>query len=129
MSYETIDPNKTGVLFFTYVGLISETKTKAVTRNRFDQILEWCGTDFDGCIIFDECHKAKSFYSTSGQTSKTGFAVTELQKQLPNARIVYSSATGASELKDMAYMLRLGLWGNGCLFESFEEFKSSIETR
>ena len=28
-------------------------------------------------------------------------------------QVLYSSATGASELKNMAYMSRLGLWGHG----------------
>lgn len=92
-------------------------------------MLNWCGSDFDGCIIFDECHKAKNLYSESGQILKTGTTVDELQRMLPNAWIVYSSATGASELKDMAYMTRLGLWGKDTVFEDFETFKSSIEKR
>jgi len=38
-------------------------------NTRLDQIVAWCGgATFDGCIIFDECHRAKncvrlSFYS------------------------------------------------------------------
>lgn len=34
-----------------------------------------------------------------------------LQEQLPDAKIVYSSATGASEPRNLAYMSRLGLFG------------------
>ena len=31
-------------------------------RSRLDQLIAWCGGDkFDGCLIFDECHKAKHF--------------------------------------------------------------------
>lgn len=37
----------------------------------------------------------------------------ELQRRLPNARIVYASATGASEVANLAYAERLGLWGRG----------------
>ena len=24
---------------------------------RLDQLVEWCGPDFDGLVVFDECHK------------------------------------------------------------------------
>ncbi len=34
-----------------------------------------------------------------------------LQEQLTDAKILYSSATGASEPKNLAYMTRLGLFG------------------
>lgn len=130
LPYVTIDSHKIGVIFCTYAGLISDTKVKSATfKTRFEQMLNWCGSDFDGCIIFDECHKAKNLYSESGQILKTGTTVDELQRMLPNAWIVYSSATGASELKDMAYMTRLGLWGKDTVFEDFETFKSSIEKR
>lgn len=27
---------------------------------RIDQLIKWCGEDFDGCILFDEC-KSKAF--------------------------------------------------------------------
>ena len=40
--------------------------------------------------------------------SKTAESISELQKRLPNARIVYSSATGGSDEKEMGYMERLG---------------------
>ena len=56
-------------------------------------------------------------------------AVLELQEKLPNARIVYASATGASEPKNMAYMVRLGLWGPGTPFSDFNDFIQSIEGR
>ena len=43
-------------------------------------------------IVFDECHKAKNLWTGSssggGKPTKTGLTVMELQKQLPNARIV-----------------------------------------
>lgn len=46
----------------------------------------------------------------------------ELQQKLPNSRVVYSSATGATEPKNMAYMTRLGLWGKGTPFADFNAF-------
>ena len=52
----------------------------------------------------------------------SGMSVLELQQKLPNARVVYSSATGATEPKNMAYMTRLGLWGKGTTFNDFNDF-------
>ena len=46
-------------------------------------------------IVFDECHKAKNLCPVgSSKPTKTGSTVLELQRRLPNARIVYASATG-----------------------------------
>lgn len=36
---------------------------------------------------------------------------------------------GASEPQHMAYMVRLGLWGNGTEFENFPKFQDFIEQR
>jgi len=44
------------------------------------------------------------------------------QDRLPEARVVYCSATGASEPRNMGYMVRLGLWGDGTSFLDFREF-------
>ena len=43
-----------GVLFVTYSNLIAKNHRH---ETRLDEILEWCGSDFEGLIIFDECHK------------------------------------------------------------------------
>jgi hypothetical protein len=47
-------------------------------------------------------------------------AVIELQALLPMARVLYCSATGVSEVGNMAYMARMGLWGPSTSFQSFE---------
>lgn len=44
------------------------------------------------------------------------------QARLPEARVVYCSATGASEPRNMGYMVRLGLWGPGTSFIDFRDF-------
>ena len=81
-------------------------------------------------IVFDECHKAKNLVpSGASKPSKTGMTVLQLQKKLPKARIVYCSATGASEPKNMAYMSRLGIWGKGTQFDSFQTFIKAVEKR
>ncbi|XP_072294577.1 si:ch73-63e15.2 isoform X2 [Eucyclogobius newberryi] len=113
-----------GVLFATYSALIGESQAGGQHRTRIKQILDWCKPDFDGVIIFDECHKAKNATST-----KMGKAVLDLQNKLPRARVVYASATGASEPKNMIYMSRLGIWGEGTPFRTFEDFLHAIEKR
>nr|XP_020508224.2 LOW QUALITY PROTEIN: protein strawberry notch homolog 2-like [Labrus bergylta] len=113
-----------GVLFATYSALIGESQAGGQHRTRIKQILDWCKPDFDGVIIFDECHKAKNATST-----KMGKAVLDLQNKLPRARVVYASATGASEPKNMIYMSRLGIWGEGTPFRAFEDFLHAIEKR
>jgi len=47
--------------------------------------------------------------------------VVGLQRALPRARVVYCSATGASEPRNLGYMERLGLWGPG--IPSFTNFQ------
>ncbi|XP_023500089.1 protein strawberry notch homolog 2 isoform X2 [Equus przewalskii] len=113
-----------GVLFATYSALIGESQAGGQHRTRIRQVLEWCGEAFDGVIVFDECHKAKNASST-----KMGKAVLDLQNKLPLARVVYASATGASEPKNMIYMSRLGIWGEGTPFRTFDEFLHAIEKR
>lgn len=53
----------------------------------------------------------------------------EILFRLPKARVVYASATGASEPRNMAYMVRLGLWGQGTPFNTFNEFITAVEKR
>lgn len=93
-------------------------------------MLQWCGEDFDGCIVFDECHKAKNLCPTgSSKPTKTGLTALDIQNKLPKARVVYASATGASEPRNMAYMVRLGMWGLGTPFKQFNDFISAVEKR
>ncbi len=126
LPYGKID-KETGLLFCTYSSLISKSsKTK---QSRLDQIVAWLGgNDFNGCVMFDECHKAKNIFEDDKKSTKTGLAVIDLQKLLPNARIIYCSATGVSEPGNMAYMTRLDLWGAGKPFLQFKDFKLAIES-
>jgi hypothetical protein len=132
------------VLFLTYSTLTSGTKK----RSRLEQIVsvrdmrlacelaaaltiplwasKWCaGSDdaasFEGCIIFDEAHKAKHFATgKEGASTKVATCVVEMQAALPRARVVYCSATGVSDVANMGYMSRLGcawhsLWNSSLL--------------
>uniref|UniRef100_A0A182MMQ2 Strawberry notch n=1 Tax=Anopheles culicifacies TaxID=139723 RepID=A0A182MMQ2_9DIPT len=122
---------KKGVIFGTYSALIGESQSTAGKyKSRLKQLLQWCGPDFDGVIVFDECHKAKNLCPVgSSKPTKTGLTALELQNKLPKARVVYASATGASEPRNMAYMVRLGIWGQGTPFPSFNDFIQAVEKR
>ncbi|CAG05292.1 unnamed protein product, partial [Tetraodon nigroviridis] len=121
---------KKGVIFATYSSLIGESQSGGKYKTRFQQLLHWCGEDFDGVIVYDECHKAKNVCPVgSSKPTKTGLAVLELQNKLPKARVVYASATGASEPRNMAYMNRLGIWGPKTPFREFSNFIQAVERR
>ncbi len=115
-----------GVIFSSYSSLIAAAKNGA---KRLDQIQRWLGTD--AVIILDEAHKAKNALAGGrGEPTQTGQAVIDLQDPAtnPDYRIVYSSATGATDVRNMAYMTRLGLWGKGTSFPTgFQEFMQEIE--
>ena len=42
---------KEGVLFLTYSSLIASSEKG---RSRLQQLVQWCGPDFDGLLVFDE---------------------------------------------------------------------------
>jgi P-loop containing NTP hydrolase pore-1/C-terminal domain on Strawberry notch homologue len=116
-----------GVIFSSYSSLISSAKSG---ERRLDQIQKWLGED--GIIILDESHKAKNALASGrGEPTQTGQAVIDLQdaERNPDYRIVYSSATGATDVRNMAYMTRLGLWGDGTSFSGgFSEFMVEIDS-
>src|SRR3546814_6365631 len=58
--------------------------------------------------------------------SQQGIAGVELQNRLPRARVIYASATGASDINNLAYATRLGLWGEGTAFVDREAFAARI---
>ncbi|ESN99118.1 hypothetical protein HELRODRAFT_107165 [Helobdella robusta] len=121
---------KKGVIFATYSSLIGESKINNKYRTRLKQLIQWLGKEFDGLIIFDECHRAKNLFPNgSSKPTKTGQTVVELQNKLPKSRVVYASATGASEPRNMAYMVRLGLWGPGTPFREFSDYIQAVEKR
>lgn len=117
-----------GIMFSTYASLIGKSKSGA---SRLKQLVEWFGPDYDGVLIFDECHRAKNLVSKAGNSGSSliGRTVLDLQRSLPKARVVYASATGATEPRNMAYMERLGIWGPGTAFQDFGAFLSVVERR
>jgi predicted RNA methylase len=120
-----------GILFTTYATLRSDARAERVSRVR--QIVEWVRPDFDGVIVFDESHAmANAAGNTSERGDKApsqqGRAGLRLQHALPDARVLYVSATGATTVNNLAYAQRLGLWGGDDFpFATRAEFVQAIE--
>ena len=49
---------KDGVIFLTYSSLIASSERG---RSRLQQLVQWCGPQFDGLIIFDEVVHIQSY--------------------------------------------------------------------
>jgi len=124
-------PLTEGILFTTYATLRSEER--GGKKSRVDQIVDWLGADFDGVILFDESHAMANAAGSKGErgdvtASRQGRAGLRLQHRLPNARVVYVSATGATSVHNLAYAQRLGLWGGEDFpFATRAEFVEAIE--
>ena len=132
-------PHSQGVLFATYATLRSPGRKG--NRARLHQIIEWLagGSDeqarhvYDGVIIFDEAHAMQHAAGAMGSRGKIapsqqGLAGLKLQNALPDARIVYVSATGASSIEGLAYAQRLGLWTSARTpFADREKFVEAME--
>ncbi|QOZ36145.1 strawberry notch-like NTP hydrolase domain-containing protein [Bradyrhizobium sp. CCBAU 53421] len=120
-----------GILFTTYATLRTDERGEKLSR--VSQIVEWLGSDFDGVIVFDESHAMQNAVGGKGErgdqaASQQGRAGLRLQHALPNARVVYVSATGATTVHNLAYAQRLGLWGGADFpFATRAEFVEAIE--
>ena len=120
-----------GILFTTYATLRSDGRGEKVSRVR--QIVDWLGAGFDGVIVFDEAHAMQNAAGGKGErgdvaASQQGRAGLRLQHALPEARVLYVSATGATTVQNLAYAQRLGLWGGADFpFATRAEFVEAIE--
>ena len=136
-------PQESGILFATYATLRSPARQGK--RSRLDQIVGWLadGLDedsrhaFGGVIVFDEAHAMANAAGSKGSRGDTapsqqGRAGLRLQNALPDARILYVSATGATTVPGLAYARRLGLWGGAdsggeTPFEQRTDFVTAME--
>jgi len=108
-----------------------EIKQGVAKPARIHMLHQWVGKDFDGVIVFDESHLAGNAIDIKGKrgvkkASEQGMMVLDVQKLFPNARIVYSSATGATDITNLSYADRLGIWGEGTPFSTKEKFFEQI---
>lgn len=96
-------------------------------------VLQRLPADYDGVVVLDECHMAKNMavgdkrWSTAAKTTSSAAAVHALQERCPRARIVYVTATAATEPRHFCNMSRLGLWGDGTAFATPQAFVQQME--
>ena len=120
-----------GILFVTYATLRSDGREGKVSR--LQQIIDWLGHDSDCVIVFDEAHAMANAAGGKGERgdvapSQQGRAGLRLQRAMPDARVVYVSATGATDVRNLAYAERLGLWGGEDFpFANRGEFVQAVE--
>ena len=136
-------PQESGILFATYATLRSPARQGK--SSRLDQIVGWLADGMDqdsrhaygGVIVFDEAHAMANAAGSKGSRGDTapsqqGRAGLRLQNALPDARILYVSATGATTVPGLAYARRLGLWGGADTggetpFEQRTDFVTAME--
>jgi hypothetical protein len=118
-----------GILFLTYATLRSSRHDEA---SRLQQIRAWLGEEFDGMLVFDEAHALANAAGTdtefgTAKGSEQGLAGVRLQHALPRARVLYVSATGATDPANLCYAARLGLWGPGTAFRDRAAFMAAMD--
>lgn len=121
-----LEAGQKGVLFSAYSFF-----GKTGKRDRAKEIKDWLGKDFDGIIALDEAHTVNNVLDMKGtrgkkEAAKSALAVRDLIRSFPNARVVYVSATGATEIQNLAMLERLGLWGEGTAFPTLNDFLTKI---
>ncbi|HOJ04097.1 MAG TPA: strawberry notch family protein [Bacteroidota bacterium] len=119
-----------GILFITYNTLIQESRTSA-GRTRLKQIVDWLGKDFEGVIAFDEAHKMGTALDMKGKrgvkkASQTAIKAMDMVAAFPEARVVYASATGATDPTNLGYLDRIGLWGASTEFPTKLKFVEDV---
>lgn len=145
---ENIPSDFDGIVFITY-SQIGRTgfqekdlgeKEEGAPRERpiaepqsvIGKIDKWVrGPAWSGVMVFDEAHamanasdtKEERFTKAGSKQGKNGLL---LQAMFPEARIVYASGTMVTNVSNLAYLTRLGLWGKNTAFPTLEAFISTI---
>ncbi len=101
-------------------------------QGRMHALESWLGKNFDGLIVLDEAHLAGNAVRVKGprgfkDPSQRGLTIVDLQKLFPKARFVYASATGATDVTNLSYADRLGIWGPGTPFSSKNAFFEQVQ--
>lgn len=116
-------PSRDGVMVTTYA-LVREDR-------RYASLLEWANEEdvFEGLMVFDEAHNMRNAVEDkhdegSGRRnqSQQGMRGVDLQFALPRGGVIYASATMATDVYNLGYAPRLGLWGYNAPFDSQEHF-------
>lgn len=84
-------------------GIVSSDITNAITLNG---AIDWLNQASESIIVFDEAHISKTPRSASHE------AVCKLQRNVARSGVIYCTATPASDITNISYMERLGLFGD-----------------
>lgn len=120
-----------GILVTTY-STLRDFEPTLEEYPRIEQIRKWAGDDFNGIMAFDESQEMRNAagqddVSGKSEISQQGLAGVALQDALPDARIIYASATGATDVHNLAYAVRLGMWSAGSCFSDRSDFIRTFE--
>ena len=126
---EAIPEDFDGIIFLSYDTLRGRLRKAGFTR--VEQLVNWAGPAFDGVIALDESHNLGNAIETKAargtkKASQKALAGVELQDKLADGRVLYVSATGATEPMNLAYAERLGLWGPDTAFADKFDFIEAI---
>lgn len=116
-------PDRDGVIVTTY----------ALLRNddRYASLVEWANgrKEMTGILAFDEAHNMRNavedkHHEGAGlrNQSQQGLSGVRLQGDLPEAGVLYASATMATDVYNLGYAPRLGLWGENAPFNTASDF-------
>lgn len=120
-------PSRDGVIVTTYA-LIRDDR-------RYQSLLDWANEDdvFEGIVVFDEAHNMRNAVEDKHDEgagrrnqSQQGMRGVELQDALPRGGVIYASATMATDVYNLGYAPRLGLWGENAPFDSQAHFTDEM---
>jgi len=122
-----------GILVMTY-SMLRDLDVQSGEYVRVVQAAAWAGSGFQGALLMDEAQAMRNAAGDEDQSgrgssdiSQQGLAGIALQDALPDARVVYASATGATDVHNLAYATRLGIWGEGTPFADRKTFIKTFE--
>ncbi|CAE7561408.1 let-765 [Symbiodinium necroappetens] len=134
LSGHGLDADGNGVIFVSYQLLVAckggASGVPTPETSRLGQLVDWLRRGkggASGLIALDEAHRTKNVGTETQAGSKSGLSALELQRACPGAAVLYASATGATELRHLGYLERLGLWGKGRPHKTFEELRLAVE--
>jgi len=122
-------PSRNGIMVTTYAMLRDP--------RRYAALVEWANENetMEGVVVFDEAHNMRNAVedehdegSGKRNQSQQGMAGVNLQVDLPAAGVVYTSATMATDVYNLGYALRLGLWGQEAPFCSTGTFINEMHS-
>jgi hypothetical protein len=122
------DLDHEGIIYTTYA-LLRSGDTKGNKRAaQIEKYLKGNDNGEGGYILFDEAHNLKNAVVARGQqASQIGVAVKELLERIPNLRTASLSGTAATDVMNLGYLDRLGMWGPGTPFPNgFAQFANEV---